>query len=768
MNKVPRNSALLTGALAVAIAPAADAVNQAAPAKPASNKAEQGAPNVLWILLDDVGYGASSVFGGLVDTPNLEALAAQGLRYTNFHTTAISSPTRAALLTGRNHHSVGVGLFPETATDAPGYNARIPASKATVAEILKDKGYNTFAVGKWHLAPVEEAGPAGPFNRWPTGKGFEQYYGFLYGETDQWHPQLVENTRPLDDDPKGRHLNELLTDKAIQYVTRQKVEHPSQPFFLYFAPGATHAPHQVAKEWIDKYKGKFDAGWDAYRETAFANQKKLGLIPKDTVLPARNPGVKAWASLSADEKRLYARYFETYAGFLSYTDAEIGRLINQLKQSGQFDNTIIAVVIGDNGASKEGTDNGTTNGLAAVLYPNADISQQLKNIDKIGTDYSSPNYPLGWAQATNVPFKQWKQDANSEGGTRNPLILSYPRGIQEKGGLRNQYGHVIDLLPTTLELAKVETPAQVNGVKQDKIEGTSLAYTVANAAAPSRHVTQYYEINGTRSIYSNGWKAGTLHKPGTPFEKDVWELYNLNVDPTEVNDLAAKNPEKLKELKALFDSEGKKYNVFPLKDTLFKDFASSHSVYKGQEVVELKPDVGHLFPLTAPTINSTYFRLTANVEIPANGAEGVLVANGGRFGGSSLFVQDGKLYYAQTNGFESALVTSDEAVKPGKTKLTVEFSPNLWSGADITLYQDGKRIGKGTAPVKFGIAYFAYDEGFDIGRDQQTPVSEKYKVPFNFTGKLDKITIDYRAPLGSRVVSSINKQVVSTLVAFKK
>lgn len=768
MNHVPRNSALLTGALAVAIAPAADAANQAAPAKPASGKPEQGAPNVLWILLDDVGYGASSAFGGLVETPNLDALAAQGLRYTNFHTTAISSPTRAALLTGRNHHSVGVGLFPETANESPGYNARIPASKATVAEILKDKGYNTFAVGKWHLAPVEEAGPAGPFNRWPTGKGFEQYYGFLYGETDQWHPQLVEGTRPLDDDPRGRHLNELLTDKAIQYVSRQKIEHPSQPFFLYYAPGATHAPHQVAKEWIDKYKGKFDAGWDAYRETVFANQKKLGLIPQNTVLPARNPGVKAWAALSADEKRLYTRYFETYAGFLSYTDAEIGRLINQLKQSGQFDNTIIAVVIGDNGASKEGTDNGTTNGLAAVLYPSKDISQQLKDIDKIGTDYSSPNYPLGWAQATNVPFKQWKQDANSEGGTRNPLILSYPRAIQDKGGLRTQYGHVIDLLPTTLELAHVDAPAQVGGVKQDKIEGTSLAYSVANAAAPSRHLVQYYEINGTRAIYSNGWKAGTLHKVGTPFEKDTWELYNLNADPTEVNDLAAKHPEKLKELQALFDSEGKKYNVFPLKDSLFKDFASSKSAYKGQEVVELKPDVGHLYTLTAPTINSVYFQLTADVDIPASGAEGVLVANGGRFGGSSIFVQGGKLHYAQTNGVEGALISSDQPIKPGKSKLTVEFSPNLWSGADITLYQDGARIGKGKAPVKFGIAYFSYDEGFDIGRDLQTPVSEKYKAPYNFTGKLDKITIDYKAPLGSRVVGSINKRVVSTLVSFKK
>lgn len=764
MQRIPQHGVLTAGALAAALAPSADALAaQAAATQPARAKTEQGAPNVIWILLDDVGFGASSVFGGLVETPNLDALAKQGLRYTNFHTTAISSPTRAALLTGRNHHSVGLGLFPETANDQPGYSARIPASKATVAEILKDSGYSTYAVGKWHLAPVEEAGPKGPFNRWPTGKGFEQYYGFLYGETDQWHPQLVEGTRALDDDPQGRHLNELLTDKAISYIDQQK-----KPFFLYFAPGATHAPHQVSKQWIEKYKGKFDAGWDSYRAQVFANQKKLGLIPQQTVLPARHPNVKAWAALSAKEKRLYARYFETYAGFLSYTDAEIGRLVNHLKQTGQFDNTIIAVVIGDNGASKEGTDSGTTNGLAAVLYPETDIDKQLANIDKIGTEYSSPNYPLGWAQATNVPFRQWKQDANSEGGTRNPLILSYPRGIQDKGGIRAQYGHVIDLLPTTLELSHITPPAQVGGVKQDNIEGTSLAYSVSDAQAPSRHLTQYYEINGTRSIYHDGWKAATLHKPGTAFEKDVWELYNLKDDPTEINDLAAKNPDRLKTLQALFDSEGKKYNVFPLKDTLFQDFARNRSIYRDQDHIELTPDIGHLFSLTAPALNGPYYRLTVDVEIPASGAEGVLVANGGRFGGSSIFIQNGKLHYAQTNGYESALVSSEQPLKPGKSQVTVQFAPGLWSGAEVQLFQDDKLIGKGKAPVKYGVAYLSYDEGFDIGRDLRTPVSDKYKTPYAFTGKLEKVTIDYKAPLVDRVVANVNQRVLKTLVTFKK
>jgi arylsulfatase A-like enzyme len=704
---------------------------------------------VIWILLDDVGYGASSTFGGLVETPNLDALAAQGLRYTNFHTTAISAPTRAALLTGRNHHSVGVGLFPETATDLPGYNAKIPASKGTVAEVLRANGYSTFAVGKWHLTPVEESGPAGPFNRWPTGKGFDQYYGFLSGETDQWHPQLVDGTQAVDDDPRGRHLNELLTDKAIAYVGKQRLDHPTQPFFLYYAPGATHAPHQVAKEWIDRYKGKFDAGWDSYREQAFANQKRLGVIAQDAILPERAPGVKPWAQLGADEKRLYARYFETYAGFLSYTDAEIGRLIDHLKRSGQFENTVIAVMIGDNGASKEGTETGTINGLGAVVFPEPDIGRQLQNIERIGGEYTSPNYPVGWAQATNVPFKRWKQDANAEGGTRNPLILSWPRGIRDKGGLRTQYAHVIDLLPTTLELARLRAPEQIGGVAQDGLEGSSLAYSIGDAKAPSRHVTQYYEINGTRAIYHDGWKAATLHRPGTPFDNDVWELYHVDEDPTETRDLAARFPDKVKALRALFDSEGHKYNVFPLKDTLYQDFGRNHSYYQGRKIVELAPDVGHMFSLAAPSLNGPYYRLSVAVELPQQGgAEGVLLANGGRFGGSSIFIQNGRLHYAQTNGVDPVVVSSDLVVKPGKSTLAVEFHPQGPNGAQVRLYQDDTLLGQGAVPLTRGVAYFPYDEGFDVGRDLQTPVSERYKAPFAFTGKLGKVTIDYRAAQG--------------------
>lgn len=738
------HSALVVGSAVHGVqATAADVPVSQNAAAPAAKPRPADAPNVVWILLDDVGFGASSTFGGLVDTPNLDALAAQGLRYTNFHTTAISSPTRAALLTGRNHHSVGMGLFPETANDQPGYNARLPASKGTVAEVLRESGYSTFAVGKWHLTPVDEAGPAGPYRQWPTGKGFDRYYGFLYGETDQWHPQLIDGTEAAPADARGRHLNELLTDRAIRYIANAKTQQPEKPFFLYFAPGATHAPHQAPQAWLDRFKGKFDAGWDQYREKAFARQKQLGIIPANTVLPARDPGVKAWAELPAEQRKLFARYFETYAAFLSYTDAEIGRLIDFLKQTGQYDNTIFAVVIGDNGASKEGTDLGTTVGLPAVLNPAKDVTRELAQIDKIGSDLTSPNYPLGWAQATNVPFRQWKQDANAEGGTRNPLILAWPKTIKGQGAVRGQYGHVIDLLPTTLELAGLKAPERIAGVAQEALEGVSLAYSVDAPKAPSRHTVQYYEINGTRAIYVDGWKASTLHKPGTPFDKDVWELYNLNDDPTEVRDLAAKHPEKLKELLAAFEREGKKYNVFPLKDTLFRDFTGERNAFKGRKSIELLPGVDPIFPLAAPSINSKPFDLLVDVDLTP-GAEGVLLANGGRFGGSSVYVQNGRLHYAQTNGLRSTTISSAKPLEAGKRQLRVEYRPRSFVEAGIRLLDGDKVIGEGAVPLDLGFAYFSYDESFDVGRDLQTPVSDSYQSPYPFTGKLQKLTIRYQ------------------------
>ena len=550
-------------------------------------KAPTGAPNVVWILLDDVGFGAISPFGGLINTPTFDSLAHQGLKYTNFHTTGICSPTRTALLTGRNHHSAHVGTFPNptTAADFPGYDGKIPREKATIAQYLRENGYSTFQVGKWHLTPEEESSDAGPFVRWPSGLGFDHNFGFLGGATDQWKPDLVEDNQHVT--PNGEHLNKLITDKSIEYIKRSKKAAPDKPFFLYYAPGAAHAPHQVDKVWSDKYKGKFDQGWDVYREKVIANQKKLGVIPANAVLPARHEAVKAWKDVPAEEQRLFARFMEVYAGFLEYTDFEIGRLVSYLKESGQLESTAIFVIIGDNGASKEGTEYGTTNKantFGSLPFTRAEYRKYiLSEYDKIGTKdvATRANYPIGWSQATNTPFRHWKQDAHSEGGTHNPLIVSYPKGIKEKGGIRTQYSHLIDLYPTTLDVIGYKKPEVVEGYKQAPLEGFTLSASLDDAKVPSQHTVQYYDIFGSRAIYKDGWKAAAQHKPdywdftrfsddkATPEkhpDQDVWELYNLNEDFNERTNLAEKNPEKLKELKSLFDAEAYKYNVYPLID----------------------------------------------------------------------------------------------------------------------------------------------------------------------------------------------------------
>jgi arylsulfatase A-like enzyme len=542
---------------------------------PEPTKAPKGAPNVVWILIDDVGYGASSAFGGLIKTPTLDSLANNGLRYTNFHTCAISAPTRAALLTGRNSASVHVSGFSHTVMSAgfPGWDGKVPATAGTVAEILRENGYNTFAVGKYGVTPDEEATDAGPFEHWPTGKGFDRFFGFLGSQTDQYKPDLVEDQVHIK--PDGRHLSEQITDKALSYIDKQKKAAPEKPFFLYYAPGAVHAPHQVDKFWSDQYKGKFDKGWDVYRKEVFERQKKLGVIPANAVLPDRNQDIKAWEKLSDNEKKLYARFIEVYAGYLTYTDYQISRVINHLKEINQLDNTLVLVMVGDNGASKEGTLNGDIDRalFSKSLSEEDNIKYNFDKIGEIGTAAATEgNYPLGWAQATNTPFKFWKQDANSEGGTHNPLIAFYPNGIKAKGEIRTQYSHVIDILPTTLEIAGVKAPEQLKGIKQDSIQGTSLAYSIDDAKAPTRHTTQYYYIFGSRSIYKDGWKAELAYpssfitgiaKSGEKFDESKWELYNLISDPTERVDLATKNPEKLAELKALYEEQAKSHNLYP-------------------------------------------------------------------------------------------------------------------------------------------------------------------------------------------------------------
>ena len=537
--------------------------------------APKGAPNVVWILIDDVGYGAPGAFGGLIDTPSMNALANNGLRYTNFHTCAICAPTRSALLTGRNSASVHESGFSHVSASAgfPGWDGRVPSTAGTIAEILRDNGYSTFAVGKYGITPDEEASDLGPFDRWPTGKGFDHFFGFLGSQTDQYKPDLIEDQAHVT--PDGRHLNDQITDKAIFYIDRVKKIDPNKPFFLYYAPGATHAPHQVDKFWSDKYKGKFDEGWDAYREQTFERQKKLGTIPENAVLPDRNPDVQAWDSLSPDEKKLYARFMEVYAGYLTYTDFEIGRLINHLKEIGQFDNTLIFISIGDNGASKEGTQHGVIerSPLYKTQTDEQNIAYNIAKSDEIGTPASTNgNYPLGWAQAADTPFKYWKEDANSEGGTHNPLIVSWPNGIKEKGGIRYQYSHVIDLLPTTLELVGIQAPEEIRGVKQQPIEGFSFADSINDANATWHHTVQYYYIFGSRSIYDNGWKAELAYPndvlvknaaSNPPLDENTWELYNLKDDPTERIDLAKKYPEKLAQLKAEFEEQAQSHHLYP-------------------------------------------------------------------------------------------------------------------------------------------------------------------------------------------------------------
>ena len=567
------------------------------------------APNVIWILLDDVGFGASTSFGGLIKTPMIDSLANNGLRYTNFHTCAICAPTRAALLTGRNSAAVHMSGFAHYWGSAgfPGWDGYIPEKDGTAAEILKNQGYATFAVGKYGVTPDAEATDAGPFDHWPLGKGFEHFFGFLGSETDQYKPALVEDNSFIQ--PDGRHFSEQLTDKAISYIAKQKKAAPGKPFFLYYAPGATHAPHQVPEKWRDIYKGQFDDGWDAYREKVFASQQKMELLPAYAKLPERNPLVAAWKSLPKEEQKLYARFMEVYAAYLTYTDYEISRVVHYLKEINQLDNTLIFVMIGDNGASKEGADNGVIEKAWGPRYDkNITQAQYIKKneeaISKIGTPESEPNYPLGWAQACNTPFKYWKQDANSEGGTHNPLIVFYPKQIKDKGTYRNQYSHVIDILPTTLEFAGIQPPASIRNIPQDSLQGTSLVYSFNDATAASKHTEQYYYIFGSRAMYKDGWKAAAAHHPdaidlasfGKPvpaadYDKDVWTLYNMNEDFNELTDLSAKYPEKLEELKALFHTTATKYNLYPL-----IDFAD---VYQ-QKFINSKKAVNYRVPPPPP------------------------------------------------------------------------------------------------------------------------------------------------------------------------
>ncbi|QUR67828.1 arylsulfatase [Mycobacterium spongiae] len=717
----------------------------------------EGAPNIVLILLDDVGFGAASAFGGPCHTPTAERLAADGLRYNRFHTTALCSPTRQALLTGRNHHSAGMGGITEIATGSPGYSSVLPNTMSPIARTLRLNGYNTAQFGKCHEVPVWQTSPAGPFDAWPTGGGgFEYFYGFIGGEANQWYPTLFEGTNPVEvtrTPEDGYHFMEDMTDKAIAWIGQQKALAPDKPFLMYFAPGATHAPHHVPQEWADKYQGAFDDGWDVLREQTFARQKQLGVIPPEAVLTARHAEIPAWDDMPEDLKPVLRRQMEIYAGFLEYTDHQVGRLIDAVGRLGQLDNTLVYYIIGDNGASAEGTLHGTFNemlnfnGMAAIETP--EFLQ--RHIDEFGGPQSYNHYAVGWAHALDTPYQWTKQVASHWGGTRNGTIVHWPRGITAKGEMRWQFHHVIDVAPTLLEAAGLPEPLFVNGVQQHPIEGVSMLYTFDDAAAPDRHETQYFEMLGNRGIYHKGWTAVTKH--GTPwhmmggerpaFDDDVWELYDTTVDWTQANDLSQQMPDKLHELQRLWLIEATRYNVLPLDDNIAgrinPDLAGRPVLIKGHTQL-LFAGMGHLSENCVLNLKNKSHSVTAEIDVPASGADGVIIAQGGNIGGWSLYAKDGKLKYCYNlGGITRFYAEAGTPLTPGAHQVRMEFDyagDGLGKGGTVTLYTDGQQVGQGTVEATLPNVYSA-DDGCDVGMDSGAPVSPDYPAANNaFNGRV--------------------------------
>jgi arylsulfatase A-like enzyme len=722
----------------------------------------KGAPNVLLILIDDAGFGSSSAFGGPCQTPNAEKLAAGGLKYNRFHTTALCSPTRQALLTGRNHHSAGMGGITEIASGSPGYNSVLPNTMSPLARTLKLNGYSTAQFGKCHEVPVWEASPNGPFNAWPTGGGgFEYFYGFIGGEANQWYPTLYEGTAPIEvkkTPEEGYNLVEDLTDKALAWISQQKSLAADRPFFVYFAPGATHAPHHPPKEWADKYKGKFDQGWDKLREETIARQKKLGVIPPDSQLTARHKEIPAWDDMPEALKPVLRRQMEVYAGFMEYTDHHVGRIIDGLQKLQILDDTLVYYIIGDNGASAEGTLNGTFNemlnfnGMAAIESP--EFLQA--RIDKWGGPDSYPHYAVGWAHAMNTPYQWTKQVASHYGGTRNGTIIHWPKGIQAKGEMRWQFHHVIDVAPTILEAAGLPEPLSVNGVQQSPIEGVSMRYSFNDAKAAERHETQYFEMFGNRGIYHKGWTAVTRHKTPwilayekTPaFDDDVWELYDTNKDWTQANDLSRQMPEKLHELQRLWLIEATRFNVLPLDDRLLErinpDTAGRPVLIKGKSQL-LFAGMGHLNENCVLSIKNKSHSVTAELVVPDKGAQGVIVAQGANIGGWSLYAKDGKLKYCYNlGGVKYFYVEGTTPIPAGEHQVRMEFAyagGGLGKGGNVTLYTDGKKVGEGVIGATVPMIYSA-DDGCDVGFDGGAPVSEDYGSQGNaFNGRVKAVQL---------------------------
>ncbi|MFI6432395.1 sulfatase-like hydrolase/transferase [Rhodococcus oryzae] len=723
------------------------------------NRPPAGAPNVLLVLLDDVGFGASSAFGGPVNTPTAEQLAAGGLKYSRFHTTSLCSPTRAAMLTGRNHHAVGMGHITETATPAPGYRSTRPNSCTPLAEIVRQNGYNTAQFGKCHEVPVWESGPTGPFDHWPAFSGFERFYGFIGGETNQWQPALVDGVSAIlpPDDP-DYHLMPDLADKAIDYIKQQKALTPDKPFFTYFAPGATHTPHHVPKDWIAKYKGKFDQGWDAVRDETFKKQLQLGVIGADSDLTARPDGIMAWDDVPAERKPILAHQMEVYAAFLEYADFHVGRVVDAVEEIGELDNTLILYIIGDNGASAEGGLEGTymitTASNGGGEYETVEFWNE--HLDKMGGPEAYNHYAVGWAHAMCTPYQWTKQVASHYGGTRNGTIMHWPGGIEAKGEIRTQWHHVIDVAPTILELAGLAQPHTVNGVTQVPMHGTSFAYSFDAADADERHKTQYFELMGNRGIYHDGWTAVTKHR--TPwdvvaqapdFSLDVWELYDTTTDWTQAHDLSAQHPEKLAQLQQLFIIEAARYNVLPLDDRAAERMnpaiAGRPTLVQGDKL-RLFEGMTRLGENVAINIKNRSYSVTAQIQVPEDGAEGVVVTQGGRTGGWSLFTEGGKLgYHYNYCGLRRTTVLSEEALTPGEHQVRVEFAYDgggIGRGGTATIYVDGDEAGSGHVERTHPL-YFSFDEGLDVGIDTGMPVYEGYKTARGkFSGKIDWADIE--------------------------
>jgi arylsulfatase len=722
-----------------------------------------GAPNVLIVLLDDVGFGSSSAFGGPVDTPTAERLAADGLRFNRFHTTALCAPTRAALLTGRNHHTVGMGSVPDLATSAPGYSSVRPDDCAPLAQTLKLNGYSTAQFGKCHEVPLWETSPVGPFDRWPTGSGFEYFYGFIGGETNQYYPALYEGTtaiEPPQTPADGYHLTEDLADRATAWVRQQKALMPDKPFFMYFAPGAAHAPHQVPKQWIEKYHGAFDQGWDVLREQILARQKELGVVPPDTELTARPDEIPAWEDMPEEMRPILARQMEVFAGFLEHTDHHVGRLIDALDELEVLDDTLVYYIVGDNGSSAEGTPKGTFNelfvfnGVAHLESPEFLASK----IDEFGGPGAFNHFAVGWAHATDTPYQWTKQVASHFGGTRNGTIVHWPRGIEQRGGVRSQFHHVIDVAPTVLDVTGIPEPAFVNGIAQQPMHGTSMRYCFDDPNATERRETQYFECVCNRGIYHQGWTAVTRHStpwvPGAlpPVDEDVWELYDTTTDWSQARNLADEDPERLAQLKRLFLIEAVKYGVLPLDDRRIErfnpDLAGRPMLIRGNRQL-LFAGMGRLTESSVLNVKNKSHAVTVQFTVPPGGATGVLIAEGGAFGGWVLYLHQGRPAYCYNLfGMTRFHVDAPAAVEAGEHQLRMEFSYDgggFGKGGTVTLYLDGEQVAAGrvdaTVPMIFSV-----DETVDVGRDTGTAVSDRYtSAASRFTGDIAWVEIDVDA-----------------------